>query len=94
MSSTATGVASDPVPQVVGIARCGFSGPGGALPAPIGAFTWSMTGAGHDTITLAIFAVSIALPPPSDTKPSTPASIAKPAASCSESSVGSTRARS
>ncbi len=39
MSSTATVVASDPVPEVVGIARCGFSGEGGFLPPPTGALT-------------------------------------------------------
>ena len=39
MSSTATVVASLPVPEVVGIARCGFSGPGGLRPSPIGGLT-------------------------------------------------------
>ena len=32
-------VASLPVPQVVGIARCGFNGPGGAFASPNGLFT-------------------------------------------------------
>ena len=36
MSSTATVVASLPVPHVVGIARCGFNGPGGAFASPNG----------------------------------------------------------
>ena len=91
MSSTATVVASLPVPHVVGIARCGRSGPAGARPPPIGAFTYSMTGAGCETIRFATFAVSIAEPPPTETNPSTSASSAKSAAACSESSVGSTR---
>ena len=39
MSSTATVVASLPVPEVVGIARCGFSGAGGLRPSPIGGLT-------------------------------------------------------
>ena len=39
MSSTATVVASLPVPDVVGIARCGSSGPDGFTPPPIGALT-------------------------------------------------------
>src|ERR671934_136782 len=34
MSSTATVVASEPVPDVVGIARCGRNGAGGSRPAP------------------------------------------------------------
>jgi hypothetical protein len=93
MSSTATVVASEPVPDVVGIARCGSSGPGGRRPAPTGALTYSITGAGWETIRSATFAVSIAEPPPTDTKPSTRASRANAAASSSDSSVGSTRAR-
>src|SRR3954449_6237921 len=90
MSSTATVVASEPVPHVVGIARCGISGPGTGAPEPTGAFTYDMTGAGWDTIRSATFAVSIDDPPPTDTNPSTPASRAKSAAACSESKVGST----
>ncbi len=39
MSSTATVVASLPVPDVVGIARCGCSGAGGFLPSPTGGLT-------------------------------------------------------
>ena len=39
MSSTATVVASEPVPEVVGIARWGLSGDGGFLPAPTGGLT-------------------------------------------------------
>src|SRR5689334_16525829 len=50
-----------------------------------------MTGAGCDRIRLATLAVSIAEPPPTDTKPSTSCSSAKSAACCSDSSVGSTR---
>ena len=38
-SSTATVVASEPVPHVVGIARCGSNGPGTATPSPTGALT-------------------------------------------------------
>src|SRR3954464_13262069 len=36
MSSTATVVASEPVPEVVGMARCGFRTPAGLRPSPIG----------------------------------------------------------
>ena len=32
-------VVSEPVPDVVGQAMCGFTGPGTFCPAPIGAFT-------------------------------------------------------
>ena len=32
-------VVSDPVPEVVGHAMCGFTGPGTFCPAPIGALT-------------------------------------------------------
>ena len=39
MSSTATVVASAPVPQVVGIARCARSGDGGLRPSPTGGLT-------------------------------------------------------
>ena len=46
MSSTATVVASDPVPGVVGIARWGSSGADGLRPPPTGGLTYSMTGAG------------------------------------------------
>ena len=53
-----------------------------------------MTSAGWVTIRLATLAVSIDEPPPTETKPSTLASSAKSHASCSESIVGSTRARS
>jgi hypothetical protein len=91
MSSTATVVASEPVPHVVGIARCGFNGPGTGAPDPTGALTYDMTGAGCETIRFATFAVSIDEPPPSDTNPSTSHDSAKSAAACSDSSVGSTR---
>src|SRR4051794_1779191 len=53
-----------------------------------------MTGAGWLTIRSATFAVSMLEPPPTETKPSTPAPRAKSAAACKESSVGSTRAPS
>ena len=39
-------VASDPVPDVVGHAMCGFTGPGTRWPPPIGAFTYVMKSAG------------------------------------------------
>ncbi|MNC85246.1 hypothetical protein D3C83_08360 [compost metagenome] len=38
-SKIAIPVASDPVPDVVGHAICGFTGPGTGLPSPTGAFT-------------------------------------------------------
>ena len=38
-SKIAMPVASEPVPEVVGHAMCGFSGPGTGLPSPTGAFT-------------------------------------------------------
>ena len=94
MSSTATVVASEPVPDVVGIARWGRSGAGGRRPAPTGGLTYSITGAGCDTTRSATLAVSIAEPPPTETKPSTRASRANAAACSSDSSDGSTRARS
>ena len=87
-------VASEPVPDVVGMARCGRSGAGGLRPPPTGGLTYSMTGAGWVTIRFAALAVSMLDPPPTETKPSTPASSAKSAASWNESIVGSTRARS
>ena len=39
-------VVSEPVPDVVGHAMCGLSGPGARWPAPIGAFTYVMNSAG------------------------------------------------
>ena len=39
-------VASEPVPDVVGHAICGFTGPGTRWPPPIGAFTYVMKSAG------------------------------------------------
>ena len=47
------------------------SGPAGLRPPPTGALTYSMTGAGWETIRSATLAVSIAEPPPTETKPST-----------------------
>ena len=41
-------VASEPVPDVVGQAICGFTGPGTRCPPPIGAFTYVMNSAGCD----------------------------------------------
>ena len=41
MSSTATVVASAPVPDVVGMARCGRSGDGGLRPSPTGGLTFT-----------------------------------------------------
>ncbi len=38
-SSTATVVASEPLPEVVGTARWGASGLGGLRPSPTGGFT-------------------------------------------------------
>src|SRR5687767_684617 len=94
MSSTATVVASDPVPGVVGIARCGISGFDGLRPPPTGGLTYSMTSAGSLVTSAATLPVSIADPPPTDTNPSTRALAAAAQASCSDSSVGSTRAPS
>ena len=54
--------------------------PGRCAASPIGAFTYSMTGAGCETIRSATFAVSIAEPPPNETNPSTSASSANAAA--------------
>ena len=93
-SSTATVVASEPVPAVVGMARWGRSGDGGLRPPPTGGLTYSITGPGCETIRSATLAVSIDEPPPTETKPSTWASAAAAAASSSDSSVGSTCARS
>ena len=90
MSSTATVVASAPVPQVVGIARCGRSGDGGLRPSPTGGLTYSMTVPACVVMRSATFAVSMLEPPPTETKPSTPASRAASAASWKDSSVGST----
>ena len=53
-----------------------------------------MTGAGWVVMRLATLAVSIDVPPPTETNPSTLASRAKSAASWKDSMVGSTRARS
>ena len=39
-------VVSDPVPDVVGHAMCGFTAPGTFCPAPIGALTYVMNSAG------------------------------------------------
>jgi len=39
MSSTATVVASEPLPEVVGMARSDSSGEGGLRPSPTGGFT-------------------------------------------------------
>ena len=39
-------VVSDPVPDVVGQAMCGFTRPGTRCPPPIGAFTYVMNSAG------------------------------------------------
>ena len=39
-------VVSDPVPDVVGHAICGLTGPGTRWPAPIGALTYVMNSAG------------------------------------------------
>ena len=53
-----------------------------------------MTGAGWVMIRLETLAVSMLEPPPTETKPSTPASSAKSAAAWKDSTLGSTCARS
>src|ERR1019366_7668079 len=50
----------------------------------------AFAGGGWVAIRLAILAVSMLEPPPTETKPSTPCSTANSAARCSESIVGST----
>ena len=40
-------VHSLPVPQVVGQAMCGLSGPGTGAPPPMGALTYDRKSAGH-----------------------------------------------
>ena len=46
-SQTAMPVVSLPVPQVVGHATCGGSGPGTGSPAPTGLFTYVRKSAGY-----------------------------------------------
>ena len=60
-------VVSDPVPDVVGHAMCGFTGPGTRWPAPIGALTYVMNSAGWLAYRFAALQVSITDPPPTDT---------------------------
>ena len=60
-------VVSEPVPDVVGQAICGFTAPGTRRPSPIGAFTKVMNGAGYDAYRLADLQVSMTEPPPTDT---------------------------
>ena len=60
-------VVSDPVPDVVGQAMCGRTGPGTLRPSPIGAFTYAMNSAGCDAYRFAALHVSITEPPPTDT---------------------------
>ncbi len=60
-------VVSDPVPDVVGQAMCGFTGPGTRCPAPMGAFTYVMKSAGCEAYRFAALHVSITEPPPTDT---------------------------
>ena len=81
---------AEPVPEVVGIARCGLIGDGGVLPSPIGGFAWSIIGEGCAETRFATLAVSMLDPPPTETKPSASCSMAKSAASWKESIVGST----
>ena len=60
-------VVSDPVPDVVGHAMCGLTGPGTFCPPPIGAFTYVMNSAGCDAYRFAALQVSMTEPPPTDT---------------------------
>ncbi len=69
-SRTATVVASEPVPDVVGTATCAISGPPGLRPPPIGGLTYSITSPPWVAIRLAALAVSMVEPPPIDRKPS------------------------
>ena len=82
-------VVSEPVPDVVGHAMCGRSGPGTRCPAPIGALTYVMNSAGWLAYRLAALHVSMTEPPPTDTKPSTFDSRANRVACWNERSVGS-----
>src|SRR5829696_3992218 len=94
MSRIATVVASAPVPAVVGMARSGFRGPGGFLPPPTGALTYSMISPPCVAMRSETLAVSMLDPPPTATNPSKSPSTAKSAAAWNELSVGSTRERS
>ena len=89
-SNIATPVVSLPVPEVVGMAISGFSGPGTGLPSPIGAFTYARKSAGHVAYKFAAFAVSMLDPPPTATYPSKLPSVANAIASLNDTSVGST----
>ena len=60
-------VVSDPVPDVVGQAMCGLTGPGTFCPAPIGAFTYVMKSAGWLAYRFAALQVSMTEPPPTET---------------------------
>ena len=92
-STTATVVTSDPVPEVVGTATRGSTGPGTCLPRPIGALTKSSSSPSCVAKSAQSFAVSRAEPPPIPTKPSKPSRAAS-AASPTEVSLGSPAMRS
>jgi hypothetical protein len=60
-------VTSLPVPDVVGQARCGGSGPGTGRASPTGAFRYVRSGAGYAASSAAALQVSITEPPPIET---------------------------
>jgi hypothetical protein len=60
-------VVSEPVPDVVGQAMCGFTAPGTRRPSPIGGLTYAMNSAGCSAYRLAALQVSMTDPPPTDT---------------------------
>ena len=87
-STIATVVTSEPVPDVVGSASTGRSGPGTGRPPPSGALTQSRRSPPWAPRSAQIFTVSIAEPPPTPTNPSKLPSTAA-AASRTDVSVGS-----
>ena len=66
-SKIAMPVTSLPVPEVVGHAMCGASGPGIGRPSPSGALTYVRSGAGCVARRFAALQVSITEPPPRET---------------------------
>ena len=88
-SRTATAVTSEPVPDVVGTATTGISGPGGTRAPPSGALIQSRSVPPCVAISAATFAESSAEPPPTPSTPSAPLATHASATSRIESSVGS-----
>ncbi len=79
----ATPVVSLPVPDVVGTAISGFTGPGTGKPFPTGALTKSRKSAlGNVEYKLAALAVSMAEPPPTARNASNLPALAAAIAAC------------